>query len=296
MKKETMKKLGKLAAVTLTLVLMGTMFTACGGGDSADGDSNISVISREEGSGTRGAFVELLGIEEKDADGNKVDHTIETAEITNSTAVMMQTVASNNAAIGYISLGSLDDSVRALKIDGVEASVDTVKSGEYKVSRPFNIVTGEETDEVTDDFSAYILSDQGQAVVEQEGYVSQGSTGKFTGGKAKGKIVISGSTSVSPVMEVLKEAYMTINPDAEIELQTSDSTTGITDAISGVANIGMASRDLKDEETSQGVIATVIAKDGIAIIVNNQSAITELTSDQVKSIYTGTITKWSELA
>lgn len=295
MKSKTMKRLGKLAAVTLTLVLMGTMFTACGGGDSADGEGNISVISREEGSGTRGAFVELLGIEEKDADGNKVDHTIETAEITNSTAVMMQTVAGNNAAIGYISLGSLDDSVRALKIDGVAPSVDTVKNGEYKVSRPFNIVTGDNTNEVTDDFIAYILSDQGQAVVEQEGYVSQDSTGKFESKKPSGKILIAGSSSVSPVMQVLKEAYLAINPNAEIELQTSDSSTGISDTISGVANIGMASRDLKDEEAAEGVKSTVIAKDGIAIIVNNQSAIEEMTADQVKSIYTGVITKLSEL-
>ena len=301
-----MKKAKKILAITLAMVLAMTAFTACGGGDnggsgdsgadsSADGSQAIHVVSREEGSGTRGAFVELFGIEQKDANGEKVDHTIDTAEITNSTSVMMQTIAGNEAAIGYISLGSLDDSVKALKVDGAEATTDNVKSGDYKVSRPFNIVTKKDLSGAAKDFIAYIMSDEGQAVVSEEGYVSESSTGAFKGGKVKGEVKVSGSSSVTPVMEKLAEAYEALNKDVTITVQQSDSTTGITDATEGISDIGMASRALTDEELAAGVNAQAIALDGIAVIVNLNNALEEITADAVLKIYTGEITTWADV-
>lgn len=287
--KKTFKKI-------MTAVLAGAMLTAsltgCGKGGAND---NITVVSREDGSGTRGAFIELFGIEEKDADGNKVDNTISTAEITNSTSVMMTTIAGNKSAIGYISLGSLDKSVKAVKIDGAEATVDNVKNGSYKISRPFNIATKGDVSEQTQDFIDYIFSAEGQAVIEEAGYISQGNNGSYTASGKSGKITIMGSSSVTPVMEKLKEAYVALNPDVTIEVQQSDSTTGMTSAIEGACDIGMASRDLKDSELSEGLNAQAIALDGIAVVVNNDSNVTDLTSDQVKQIYTGNITKWSKL-
>lgn len=285
-----MKKLKKILIVCLSMVMLGCMFTACGGSDDA-----ISVISREEGSGTRGAFVELFGIEQKDADGNKVDYTVETAEITNSTSVMMQTVAGNEAAIGYISLGSLDDTVKALKVDGVDASIDNVKSGDYKVSRPFNIVVKEDLSDAAKDFVDYIMSAEGQAIVEGEGYVSQGNEGAFKGGKVKGEVTVSGSSSVTPVMQKLAEEYQKVNGNVTISVQQSDSTTGVTDAINGISDIGMASRAVSDEELAQGVTGKAIALDGIAVIVNLNSAVEEISSASVLGIYTGEITTWADV-
>ena len=256
----------------------------------------ISVLSREDGSGTRGAFIELFGIEQKDADGNKVDNTIDSAEITNSTSVMMTTVAGNKAAIGYVSLGSLDESqVKAVLIDGAEATAENVKSGTYKVSRPFNISNKGDPDGLAKDFIDFILSEEGQAVVEENGYVSEGNTGAFEGTMPEGKITVGGSSSVTPVMEKLKEAYTTVNPNATIEVQQSDSTTGMTSTIDGTYDIGMASRELKDEEAAQ-LTPQVIALDGIAVIVNKENPITELTSEDVLNIYTGVTTDWSEIA
>lgn len=256
---------------------------------------SISVVSREDGSGTRGAFIELFGVEEKDADGNKLDMTAESAEITNSTAVMMTTVAGNKSAIGYISLGSLNDSVKALDIDGVQASVENIKNGTYKVARPFNIVSKGDISEAAKDFITYIMSDEGQAVVEENGYVSQGSNGAYTKGTASGKITVAGSSSVTPVMEKLSESYRAINPEVEIEVQQSDSTTGVTSAVEGICDIGMASRELKNDEISKGVEATVIAMDGIAVIVNNENPVSALASEQVKEIFTGNTNDWSGL-
>lgn len=270
--------------------------SAAASGESTEGMSGaISVVSREDGSGTRGAFIELMGVEEKDESGNKVDKTVDTAEITNSTAVMMTTIAGNPAAIGYISLGSLNDSVKALQIDGTEATVDNIKNGTYKVARPFNIVTKSDVSETAQDFINYIMSDEGQAVVEENGYVSNGSTGAFAGGDVSGKVTVAGSSSVTPVMEKLAEAYKAINPNVEIEVQMSDSTTGVTSAIEGICDIGMASREIKEEETAQGAVGQVIAMDGIAIIVNNENPISALESSQVKDIFTGAVTDWSEL-
>lgn len=254
----------------------------------------ITVLSREDGSGTRGAFVELLGIEQKDADGNKVDMTIDTAEITNSTSVMMTTVAGNEYAIGYISLGSLNDSVKAVMVDGVEASVETVKDGTYSAARPFNIATKGDPEGLAEDFINFILSDEGQAVVEENGYVSQGSTGAFEGELPEGKITVGGSSSVTPVMEKLKEAYVALNANATIEVQQSDSTTGMTSTMDGTYDIGMASRDLKDSEAE--LTGTTIAMDGIAVIVNKANPVNDMASEDIMKIYTGEIADWSEIA
>lgn len=267
--------------------------------DSASSDSgeSINVVSREDGSGTRGAFIELFGIEQEDESGEKVDMTTEAASITNSTAVMMTTVAGDANAIGYISLGSLDDSVKAVKIDGAEATVDNVKSGDYKVSRPFNVVTNTNTElsDVAQDFMNYIMSSDGQAVVAEEGYIPLDGGEAYSASGLSGTVTVAGSSSVTPVMEKLAEAYQELNPDVTIEVNQSDSTTGVTSAIEGACDLGMASRELKDSETSEGAQATVIATDGIAVIVNPESAVEDLTADQVKQIFTGEITSWSEI-
>ena len=299
-----MKNWKRFAAVAMSVMCMGTM-VACGSSGSASNDSKtgsagsssksqtITVVSREDGSGTRGAFIELFGIEEKDASGKKVDNTTDDATITNSTEVMMTTVAGDEAAIGYTSLGALNSSIKALKVDGAEATAANVKSGTYKISRPFNIATKGTVSEVTQDFINYILSEDGQKIVESNGYISQGNSGAFTSNGASGKIVVAGSSSVTPVMEKLLEAYQKVNTGAKIELQESDSTTGMTAAIDGTCDIGMASRDLKDEET--GVTATKIALDGIAVIVNNKNSASNITSEQVKAIFTGETTDWSNV-
>lgn len=255
----------------------------------------ITVISREDGSGTRGAFIELFGIEVKNDAGEKVDMTTDDAEITNSTSVMMTSVAGNTEAIGYISLGSLNDTVKAVKIDGAEATVDNIKSGTYKIARPFNIATKGEVSDVAQDFIKYIMSEDGQKVVEDNGYISQGNDGAYESTGLSGKVVVGGSSSVTPVMEKLKETYVALNPDVTIEVQQSDSTTGMTSAIEGVCDIGMASRDLKDSEIEKGLTGTTIAMDGIAVIVNNDSPVEELSSDSVKGIYTGEITDWADV-
>lgn len=256
----------------------------------------IDVISREDGSGTRGAFIELFGVEQKDASGEKVDYTTDDAEITNSTEVMITSVAGDRQAIGYISLGSLNDSVKALKIDGAAATVDDIKDGTYKIARPFNIVTTGEVSDVAQDFINFIFSEEGQKVVEDNGYISQGNQGAYTASGKSGKVTVAGSSSVTPVMEKLAEAYKALNSEVTVEVQQSDSTTGVTSALEGVCDIGMASRDLKDEETAKGAQGQVIAMDGIAVVVNNDNPVDDLTSEQVKNIYVGDTTDWSELA
>lgn len=301
-------KMKKFLALTAAVAMVATMAAGCG--NSGDADTNksygnktsefdtsndISVVSREEGSGTRGAFIELFGIEEKDASGEKVDNTTEEANITNSTSVMMSTVADNEYAIGYISLGSLNDTVKALKVDGAEATEENIKSGTYKVARPFNIATKGEVSAVAQDFIDYILSEEGQAVVSENGYISLDDVQPYAGSKPAGKVTIAGSSSITPVMEKLKEAYLAVNPDAEIEIQESDSTTGMTSVIEGICDIGMASREVKEEELSQGLTATVIATDGIAVIVNKANTLDDISSDQVKSIYVGDALSWDEI-
>ena len=279
-------------------VLTAGLLTGCGGSSSdtagAD-DAEITVVSREDGSGTRGAFVELFGVQDEDDKGEKTDMTTEDATITSSTEVVMTTVAGNKNAIGYCSLGSLNDTVKAVKIDGVEATVDNINNGKYAISRPFNIATNGTPSEVTQDFINYIRSEDGQKIVEENGYIKASDAGAFKSSGAKGKIVVAGSSSVSPVMEKLMEAYKKVNTGADVELQESDSTTGMKNAIAKTCDIGMASRDLKDSETSAGLKATVIAKDGITVVVNKENSIDNLTKDQVNNIYRGKITTWGEV-
>ena len=285
-----MKK--KIAAILTAAMIGTTVFASVA--NAATGA--IDVISREDGSGTRGAFIELFGIEEKQGD-EKVDMTTEDASITNSTSVMMTTVAGDENAIGYISLGSLNDTVKAVKIDGAEASAENVANDTYKVSRPFNIITTDKLSDAAQDFENYIMSADGQQIVEDNGYIKVADDAKaYEQSDAEGKVVVAGSSSVTPVMEKLAEGYKAVNDKVDIEVQQSDSTTGMTSAIDGLCDIGMASRDLKDSETEAGLTATVIAKDGIAVIVNNDSGVEELTSEQVKDVYTGNITTWEDLA
>ena len=257
--------------------------------------SQINVISREDGSGTRGAFIEIFGIEKKNDEGKKIDYTTEEAAITNSTAVMLSSVAGDKYAIGYVSLGSLNNSVKALQIDGAEASVENINNGSYKISRPFNIAVKDNLSEVATDFVNYILSDEGQNVIAANKYIKVKTSGSFQTKAPKGKVVVAGSSSVSPVMEKLIEAYKKINPNATLELQTSDSTTGVTNAINGTCDIGMASRSLKSSEKEKGVNEVTIAIDGIAVIVNQENPTVGLTKAQVESIFTGKVEKWNKI-
>ena len=260
-----------------------------------DLDQDITVITREDGSGTRGAFIELTGVEEKNDAGEKVDMTTEAAATQNSTNGVMIAVANDETAIGYISLGSLDDSVKAVTVGGVEATSDNVSNGTYTLARPFNIVTnGEPTDAVAVDFIGYCMSPDGQALATEEGYIGGEGT-EFTSTQPSGNITVGGSSSVTPLMEKLIEAYQAVNPNATIELLTTDSTTGVTGALDGTYTIGMASRELKDEETSQGAQATVLAMDGIAVVVNPANPTADLSVDQIKSIYTGETTVWADV-
>lgn len=318
-----MKK--KVMCMLLTGVMAASMFAGCGSSDTADTTTDaadttdaaatadaadttseaapaenadfdhtsaIAVYSREDGSGTRGAFIELFGVEEKDESGEKVDNTTEEAIITNSTDVMLTSVAGDTYAIGYVSLGSLNDTVKAVKIDGAEATVENIKSGTYKIARPFNIATKGEVSEAAQDFINYIMSGDGQKVISDNGYIGDDSVAAFESNGAEGKVVVGGSSSVSPVMEKLIEAYKAVNANVEIELQTSDSTTGMTGAADGTLDIGMASRELKDSETEEGLTATKIAMDGIAVIVNQENPVEDLSSDTVKGIFTGETTTW----
>lgn len=281
--------------VGLAAIIIAGIISSCGaaGFNTA---SEITVISREDGSGTRGAFIELFGVEEKNADGEKVDNTVVTADVQTSTGVVLTSVSGNINAIGYVSMGALNDTVKALKINGTEASTANVKSGAYEVSRPFNIATGAEISDVTRDFINYILSSDGQAIVEKAGYIaSVEGAAAYDGAKVSGTITVSGSSSVTPVMEKLREAYLKVNTNASIEINMSDSTTGMTDAAAGTSDIGMASRGLKESELEKGLTPTVIAIDGIAVIVNTENTIDDMTIENVKSIYTGAAVKWSDL-
>ena len=266
---------------------------------ASDFDTNelITVVSREEGSGTRSAFIELFGVEQEDASGNKVDMTTVEANISNSTSVVMTTVGGNEYAIGYISLGSLNDTVKAVQIEGVDATVENIKNGSYAVSRPFNIATKEGLSEVAADFVAYIMSAEGQAIVAENGYITVADdAAAYAGSAPAGNVVVAGSSSVTPVMEKLAEGYQAVNPNATIEVQQSDSSTGMNMAMEGTCDIGMASRELKESETAAGAVGTVIANDGIAVIVSNDNSVTGLTSEQVKGIFMGEITSWGEIA
>ena len=301
-----MKMKKALAACMAVMMIGSTVLMGCGSQDNSDTGADtkteatgasgpITVVSREDGSGTRGAFVELFGVQQEEKDGEKKDMTTLDAKVTNSTSVMMTTVAGDVNAIGYISLGSLNDTVKAVKIDGTEPSAENVENESYKVVRPFNIAVKDDVSEAAQDFINFIMSKQGQAVVEENGYIPVGDQPEYKGTSPEGKIVVAGSSSISPVMEKLKEAYEEVNANVTIEVQQSDSTTGMQSVIDGLCDIGMASRELKDSETSEGLSPTVIAQDGIAVIVNNDSGIDELTSDQVKSIYLGEALDWEDV-
>lgn len=301
----------KIAAAVMMVSMVAVTAGGCGssnGTDTKGADANqsdatsdwdetsdVTIVSREDGSGTRGAFIELFGIEEKQDDGTKVDMTTTDAQITNNTSVMLTTVADNEYAIGYVSLGSLNDSVKALKIDGAEATAENIENGSYKVSRPFNIAVKKDlNNKVAKDFMSFIMSTEGQKVVADEKYIAVADVKDYAGTKPSGSCVVGGSSSVSPLMEKLIEAYKAVNPNASIELQTSDSTTGMTSTIEGSYDIGMASRELKEEEAAE-LEPTVIATDGIAVVVNNANPLDELSADQVKDIYVGNVSTWDEI-
>lgn len=320
-----MKK--KMLAILMTMTMCTALFSGCGSSEKTEAPAqteagaaggevsgteeteeveteetgdfdttmDISVISREDGSGTRGAFIELFGVEQKNEAGEKVDYTTDEATITNNTSVMMTTVAGDEYSIGYISLGSLDDSVKALKIDGVEASVENIKNDTYKVARPFNIATKGELSEAAQGFVDFIMSAEGQAIIADNGYITvDDAAPAFAGSEAEGKVVVAGSSSVSPVMEKLAEAYEAVNANTKVELQTSDSTTGMTSAMDGTCDIGMASRELKEAEAAE-LTATTIAMDGIAVIVNNANPTEDLNGDQVRAIFMGETYTWDEI-
>lgn len=301
------KSFKKLGNVVMVAALSVCMLAGCGSGSSSSSSSSnkssessgtagtISVVSREDGSGTRGAFVELTGVEEKDADGNKIDNTTTDAIIANSTDVVLNNVAGDTNAIGYASMGSINDSVKAVKVDGVEATTDNVKNGTYAIARPFNIAVKADTalSDAAQDFYNYIMSAEGQQIIADNKYIKiDESAASFSSNGASGKVVVAGSSSVTPVMEKLSESYQAVNGDVTVEVQQSDSTTGMTSAIEGTCDIGMASRDLSDEEAAK-LKSTSIALDGIAVIVNTENTIDELSVDQIKGIFTGEITKWT---
>lgn len=288
--KINLKKITAAAVIIAT----GAMCFAWGG-NKWNKKSSIDVLSREEGSGTRGAFIELFGIEQKNSAGKKVDTTTDEAAITNSTAVMLSSVASDKYAIGYVSLGSMNSSVKALKIDGAEASIENINNGSYRIRRPFNIAVKSTLSPAAEDFKNFILSREGQNTIQENKYIKVSDGAAFSSNGASGKVVVAGSSSVSPVMEKLIEKYKSVNPNVNVELQTSDSTTGVTSAIDGICDIGMASRELKDSEKAKGVSEVTIAIDGIAVIVNNENPQDGLSKEQVKDIFTGKTQKWSEI-
>ena len=290
-----MKKIDvkKLVGIAVSACVIFSAFTSCTE-EKWNKNSSINVLSREDGSGTRGAFIELFGVEKKNAQGKKVDYTTDEASITNSTAVMLTTVAGNKYAIGYVSLGSLSSSVKAVKIDGVSATVDNINNGSYKIARPFNVAVRNNLSNAAQDFLNYILSSDGQDIIAANKYIKVPAANSYSASGISGKIVVAGSSSVSPVMEKLIEAYKALNPSVQIELQTSDSTTGVINAIDGTCDIGMASRALKDSEKEKGVREVAIAIDGIAVIINNDNPVESLKKSDVEGIFTGKINSWSE--
>ncbi len=278
----------RILVIALTVILAVSAFAAC-----SNDSTSIYVISREDGSGTRSAFTELLGI----VDENENDATIGSAEKVTSTSTVISTVAGNKLAIGYISLGSLGDSVKAVSVDGVAPSVENVKNGTYKIARPFNICYKEDTlSELASDFVKFILSKEGQNVINENGYIMVSENAEsYTASGLTGKITLAGSTSVSPVMDKLADAYKTLNANVEIEIQQSGSGAGIESATEGACDIGMSSRELKDTELAT-LKSVKIADDGIAVIVNKENTVSNLTSEQIKNIYLGNLTDWSEIS
>lgn len=267
------------------------LFVLCGLSGSLMAE-NIYPISREMGSGTRGAFVDIFDVK-KQIGNKKIDATSKKAEVTNSTGVMITTVANSKNAIGYISLGSLNDTVKAVKIDGVTPSVENVNNKSYTVFRPFNLAVSS-NNELVNDFLAYIGSNLSKNIIQKAGYIAIYDN-KFSSVKPSGKIVVAGSSSITPLMEKLKEGYKLVNPNAIIEIQQSDSTTGINSAIEKIADIAMVSREFKDNELKSGLKTQILALDGLAVIVNKENSINSLSKESVKKIFTGEITDWNRV-
>jgi phosphate transport system substrate-binding protein len=283
-------------AAAVSLVAAASLYA---GGQKAGGSQPITVISREDGSGTRSAFVELFEV----VDGDKKDNTTVAAEVTNNTAVMMTSVAGDRNAIGYLSLGSLNSSVKALKIDGAEANAANIRSGAYTIARPFYIAVRNDVSEAAKRFIAFMTSPEGQAIVSANGYLpldaaappASPSIGTSPRPPAGTRIVVAGSSSVTPLMEKLREAYIAKYAGIEIEIQQSDSSTGVNSAINGICDIGMASRTLRQSEIDKGLQGIVIATDGIVVIVNKTNPHDGLSREEVKAIYSGSVTDWNAL-
>lgn len=283
--------------------LIAAVFSACkGNGNETENANNdtanstqisgsISVLSREEGSGTRDAFTKIMDI----VDENGNDATVSSAEITNSTSVMMSTVKGNSKAIGYVSLGSLSDEVKAVSIDGITPSAETVKNGSYKLQRPFKIayIDGKLSD-AAKDFLKYIMSREGEAVIGEEGYIGVDATESYIASDLSGTVTLAGSTSVAPVMNVLADKYKELNPNVKIEIQETGSSAGIESAVQGAVDIAMSSRELKEDELKTLKDET-IALDGIAVIVNKENSMENMTSEQIKSIFSGETTAWNDV-
>ncbi|MDD2648706.1 MAG: substrate-binding domain-containing protein [Eubacteriales bacterium] len=279
---KTMKKIiAIISCAMMVLACVGCAFAA----------AEITVVSREAGSGTRSAFIELTGVEVKDENGAKSDMTYEDAVVQNGTAQVITTVKGDVNAIGYISLGSMSDAVKAVSVDGIVPAEETILSGEYKIARPLNIAYKGELSKTAEDFVAYILSEAGQEVVSANHYIKN-EPAAYTASAVAGKITIGGSSSVAPLMEKLAESYMALHQDVTIELQVSDSSTGMRGALDGTFEIGMASRDLKQSELDDGLTPVTIALDGIAVIVNNDNPVTNLTIEEIRQIFTGEKTEW----
>ena len=283
-----------ISTISLSLLL-----AACGSDDaatdngSAAGDfdvaTDIHVITREDGSGTRGAFSEIANIVDENGD----DAITQSATVQNGTSAVMQGVAGDVYAIGYISLGSLDNSVKAVNVNGIEATPENIMSGDYEVARNFNVAYGGELSEVAQDFWDFMFSAQAQELVAEEGYVSVDTEATEYEAKAlAGDITIVGSTSVQPIMERMAQAYREYNPDVVIDITAPGSGAGVTAAIDGTADIGMASRELSDEEQAQLSETAAIAVDGIAVILHLDNITEDLSLEDISGIYSGDITTW----
>ena len=285
------------AALALSMVACGSdasTSTSTSTGSESGASTSITVVTREDGSGTRSAFVELTGVETDEG-----DMTIATAQVANSTNNVMTSVQAEPSAIGYISMGSLNETVKGIAVDGVEPTTDNVKAGTYPISRPFNIVTNGDIsaqDELTQDFVNWVMSADGQAICTEEGYIGDDAAEAYTSTQPSGSLAVGGSSSVSPVMEKLIETYMAdVNPNASIDLQTTDSTNGVTGALDGTYQVGMASRAISDDEASQGAVSTQLAMDGIAVIVNTENTVSNISMDSLRGIYTGEVTDWADV-
>ena len=278
-------------------MLLGAVAFAAVGCNKGAADT-INVFSREDGSGTRSAFTELTGVLVENEDGTETDMTFSGASFQNSTNAIMTAVAQDKNAIGYVSFGSLNDTVKAVAVNGVAPSVDTIKDKSYELQRPFNIAYKQsniDSKPLAADFLGFLGSAEAQEVIAAEKYIV---TDDNAPAYATGSITIGGSSSVSPLMEKLIEKYCALSGVAKnsIELQTIDSTAGMNGAIGGTFDIGMASREVKDSELEQGITAEVLAYDGIAVIVHNDNAVEDLSMEQIRQIFTGAVREWSALA